>query len=220
MSGVRLAISTATALPPDIASAFHERFGVRLTSAYGIIEVGLPFINTMPDTKPGSVGPALPDYGLRIAEPDPDGIGRIMIRGPGMFDAYCSPWRLRSDVLLDGWFDTGDMGQIDKDGFLFILGRRKNVINFAGMKVFPYEIEAVLNRHHAVLESLVYAEPHPQYGQLPCARVVLAPDCAEKVGAAELRRHCARHLAPFKIPKDFIFTDRLEKTASNKLRRA
>lgn len=219
LSGVRLAVSTAVALPVDIARTFNEKFGAQLTSAYGIIEVGLPFINTMPDTKPDSVGPALPDYDVRIVDPDAEDIGRILIRGPGMFDAYCSPWRTRDEVLADGWFDTGDMGKLDDDAFLFILGRGKNVINFAGMKVFPYEVEAVINRHPAVSESLVCAEDHPQYGQLPCAKIVLEPGPADRPSETDLRRHCARHLAPFKIPKGFSFVDRLEKTASGKLKR-
>lgn len=219
LSGVRLAVSTAVALPRDIARAFREKFGVRLTSAYGIIEVGLPFINTMPDKKPDSVGPVLPDYDVRIEKPDADGIGRILVRGPGMFDAYCSPWRTRDQVLADGWFDTGDMGRLDDEGFLFIMGREKNVINFAGMKVFPYEVEAAINRHPAVSESLVYAEDHPQYGQLPCAKVVLAEAPGDRPSETDLRRHCAGHLAPFKIPKEFSFVDHLEKTASGKLNR-
>ena len=219
LADVRLAISTAVALPPDVAGAFRDKFGMQLTSAYGIIEVGLPFINTMPGEKPGSVGPALPDYDVLIADPDADGVGRILLRGPGMFDAYCSPWQSRDDVLKDGWFDTGDVGRLDKDACLFILGRDKNVINFAGMKVFPYEVEEVIDRHPSVAESLVYAQDHPQYGQLPCARVVIDPRAEGPVSEIELRRHCARHLAPFKVPKEFAFADRLERTASGKLRR-
>ena len=219
LASVRLAISTAMKLSPEIAAAFSQKFGFELAEAYGIIEVGLPFVNQQAHTaKRGSVGRALPDYQLRIADADPAGIGRILIRGKGMFDAYFSPWQLRDEALQDGWFATGDVGRIDEDGYLFIVGREKIVINFAGMKIFPYEVEEVVNQHPAVLESLVYATPHPRYGQLPCAKVVLKPGAA-KPSADELRRFCFAHLPAYKVPKEFAFVAEIEKTASGKLKR-
>lgn len=134
-----------------------------------------------------------------------------------MFDAYFSPWQLRAEALEDGWFDTGDIGWIDADGVLFIVGREKNVINFTGMKVFPYEVEEVLNQHSQVVESLVYPRPHELYGQLPVAKVV--PRFIEKADAllAPLRRHCYQHLAAYKVPKEFEFVPELPRTASRKL---
>ena len=218
LSDVRLAVSTATSLSSDIAQMFGDKFGFQLSSAYGIIEVGLPFVNTVAADKSGSVGQILPDYDVLIDKPDSDGTGRILLKGPGMFDAYCSPWQSRELVVNDdGWFDTGDLGRIDVDGFLFILGRGKDVINFAGMKVFPYEVESVINRHPLVQESLVYAVPHPQYGQLPAAKVVLKDASSLDDILAELRSHCFESLASYKTPKQFEFVDKLEKTASDKL---
>ena len=82
-----------------------------------------------------------------------------------MFDAYAAPWLPREKVLRDGWFYTGDIGRIDQDGFLFLIGRKTAVINLAGRKVFPEEIEAVLNRHPAVRESRVYGRAHPHLGE-------------------------------------------------------
>ena len=93
-----------------------------------------------------------------------------------MLDAYYSPWQGRDDILSDGWFKTGDLGKIDADGFLFIVGRDKDVINFVGMKVFALEVEAILNRHPQVKESLVYGAAHPHYGQLPMAKIVVQED--------------------------------------------
>ncbi len=220
LGSVRLAISTAMKLSPEIAAAFLQKFGFELAEAYGIIEVGLPFMN--PETtsaRRGSVGRALPDYQVRIADPGTDGVGRILIRGKGMFDAYVSPWQLRAQCLQDGWFATGDIGRLDEDGYLFIVGREKNVINFAGMKIFPYEVEAVINRHPAVKEALVYAVPHARYGQLPCANVVLKDDLGTPPGTDELRRFCFTHLPAYKVPKEFTFVAEIEKTASGKLKR-
>ena len=220
-ANIRLAVSTAMRLPEVDAQTFHEKFGLELAQAYGIIEVGLPFLNcSMDPAKRGSVGSILPDYEVRIADPDGDGVGALYLRGNGMFDAYCSPWRSRDQALTDGWFRTGDLGRIDSDGFLFLCGRENNVINFAGMKVFPDEVESVLNQHPFVRESLVYAEAHARYGELPCADIVLHGDReAEGADATEIRRFCYQHLAPYKVPKALRYVPCLEKTASGKLKR-
>jgi len=217
LSKARLAVSTAMKLNVETAGLFAAKFGFELAEAYGIIEVGLPCIGAGVSRR-GCLGPVLPGYEVCIRDPDQDGIGLIHLRGKGFFDAYVSPWVLRRDALRDGWFNTGDMGRLDEDNNLFILGRGKTVINFAGMKVFPDEVEAVLVGHPAVRECLVYGETHPIYGQIPCAKVVLrgtvaAPD------ATELRRFCFARLAQHEVPKTFSFVDRLELTASGKLKR-
>ena len=220
LSGVRLAISTAINLPVSGARDFHEKFGFELTEAYGIIEVGLPFLDCSQDTtKRGSVGKILPDYEVKIVNADAEGIGEVYLRGKGMFDAYFSPWQDRQQALPDGWFNTGDLGRLDKDGFLFLVGREKNIINFAGMKIFPYEVESVLNQHPAIKESMVYGVPHPRYGELPCARIVLRDEIKADLDSHEMRRFCYQHLAPYKVPKEFHCVLRLDKTASGKLRR-
>ncbi len=220
VASVRLAVSTAIRLPQQVAEDFAVKFGFPPAQAYGIIEVGLPFVNLSGRLdKAMSVGQMLPDYELAIRNPDDEGIGEIFLKGPGLFDAYVSPWQTRETCLPDGWFKTGDIGQLDDDGFLHILARESAVINFAGMKVFPQEVEAVLDRHPAVAESLVYGEPHPEYGHLPHARIVPAADAPTPLDIEDIRRHCFRHLAPYKTPKSFDPVDRLEKTASNKIKR-
>jgi long-chain acyl-CoA synthetase len=219
LSGLRLALSVAMKLGDETAEAFASKFGIGLAEAYGIIEVGLPFVNSRAaPRKLGCVGRALPGYEIRIAAPDRQGVGTILLRGPGMFDAYVSPWRLRSDIAEDGWFDTGDVGLLDADGDLFILGREKNVINFAGMKVFPDEVESVLGAHPAVADCEVYGVSHPLWGQMPCARIVVRPG-ATPPAHNDLRRFCFQRLAGHKVPKEFVFVDGLIRTVSGKLRR-
>jgi len=216
---VRLAVSTAMKLPEQAASEFHAKYGFELTEAYGIIEVGLPFVRlTGGEEKRGSVGKPLPDFEVRIDNKDAAGVGSIRIKGKGMLDAYYSPWQGRDDILVDGWFTTGDLGRIDADGFLFIVGREKDVINFVGMKVFAQEVETVLNQHPEIKESLVYGAAHPLYGQLPMAKIVLR-DGGSGPDVTELRRFCYQRLAQYKVPKDFEFVDHLPKTASGKIKR-
>ncbi|PKL52624.1 MAG: hypothetical protein CVV37_00040 [Nitrospira bacterium HGW-Nitrospira-1] len=220
LSNIRLAISTAMKLPRAIAEEFSAKFGFEPAEAYGIIEVGLPFINLLSggESREG-VGRPLPDYEVEIAAKDTDGVGEIYIRGKGMFDAYFSPWQGQESVLKDGWFRTGDLGRLENDGHLTIVGREKDVINFVGMKVFPFEVEAVLNEYPLVKESMVYGVSHPQYGQLPAAMLVLRNSPSRELDLGDLRRFCYQRMSQYKVPKDFQVVDALPKTASGKVRR-
>jgi long-chain acyl-CoA synthetase len=218
---IRMAISTAMKLPEQIAEAFSDKFGFELTEAYGIIEVGLPFIKLSEDrNKRGSVGRALPDFELRLDSMEArDGIGEIYIKGKGMLDAYFSPWQDREEILQNGWFRTGDLGKIDADGFLCIVGRDKDVINFVGMKIFAQEVESVINQYPLVKESRVYGTPHSQYGELPIAEVVFINENVDAAVLDNLKRFCYQKLAQYKVPKEFICVDMLLKTASGKIKR-
>ncbi|MBU1054562.1 MAG: acyl--CoA ligase [Proteobacteria bacterium] len=220
LSDIRIAVSTAMKLPQETASEFYNKFGFELCEAYGIIEVGLPFVNFEGlSEKRGSAGKVLPDYEIKIENPDEHGVGELFIKGKGMFDAYFFPWKNKKSVLLNGWFKTGDLGSIDNDGFLTISGRDKNVINFTGMKIFPEEVESVLNRHPAVRESLVYGVPNPRFGELPFAKIILKDDMNSDFDTNEIRRFCYNHLPSYKVPKNIIPVQTLEKTASGKLKR-
>ncbi|MFW5901933.1 MAG: class I adenylate-forming enzyme family protein, partial [Thermodesulfobacteriota bacterium] len=222
MPGVRMAISTAIELPEQIYRDFHERFHLPLTQAYGIIEAGLVCINTeRPAEKPGSVGRPLPDYRLEIRNTrkyrdDTRRVsGELFFKGPGFFDAYFDPWQSADAVLDNGWFETGDIGWTDAEGFVFLRGRKTNVINMAGMKVFPQELEVVLNAHPQVRESVVYSQPHERFGNVVAARVVLHDADAETqapVSASELKAFLRARVAGYKVPGEVVFTDRIEKT--------
>lgn len=213
-ASLRMAVSTAVKLPVQIAQSFFERFGIRLSEAYGIIEVGLPFVYCPQEqSRDGLLGKPLPAYTVRLGTD-----GEVMIRGKGMFDAYFSPWQPRPLCQPDGWFHTGDIGELSEDGSLRLVGRCKAVINFSGMKIFPQEVEELLNQHPSVAESLVYGEPHPEYGQLPCAKIVLK-EGAGPFDEAALRAFCRSRLALHKIPKAFTCVPALPKTASGKIRR-
>ena len=217
---VRLAISTAMKLEVADAEAFRKKFSLPLSQAYGIIEVGLPCINsTEHPEKAASAGKLQEAYRIRIDSPDPEGNGDILIQGPGMFDAYLTPFRTREEICPGGWFRTGDIGHLDEERFLFIVGRSKNVIIFAGMKIFPYEVETILNEHEFVRESRVSAMPMPGFGELPVAEIVpahpLPLDWKEQI-----RKYCFARLAPYKVPKQFTLVEELPRTASGKLRRS
>jgi long-chain acyl-CoA synthetase len=220
LSRVRMAISTSMKMPLAICTQFTSKFAISPREAYGIIEIGLPFINTDSNAGENTVGRILPDYQLRIANPDEHGVGEVLIKGKGMFDAYFSPWRPREQCLDDGWFDTGDLGRLDDRGRLCLLGRSKTVLVCAGMKVFPEEVEEVINAMPGVRTSLVSGRDHPQYGQVPVAQVVIAADVSDPdTLLAELRAHCFAKLSSYKVPIEFRAVPELAKTPSGKIAR-
>jgi long-chain acyl-CoA synthetase len=221
LAKVRLAISTAMKMPADIGALFSGKFGMAPREAYGIIEIGLPFINTDSGAAgQNTVGRILGAYQLRIDNPDAHGVGGVLVKGRGMFDAYFSPWRLRAECLTDGWFHTGDLGRVDGQGRLYLLGRSKTVIVCAGMKVFPEEVEEVINALPGIRASLVSGRAHPQYGQVPVAQVVLADGVGDPAALlSDLRGHCCRKLSSYMVPVVFTAVSDLPRTPSGKLAR-
>jgi long-chain acyl-CoA synthetase len=215
----RLAISTTSALDRQLARRFHQRYGVPLTQALGIIEVGLPCINVdFAAEKCESVGRVLPAFELRLED---TGLGpalqAVSFRGKGMLDAYYQPWRTRQQIMPDGWFRTGDVGELDPDGCLFLRGRSSDVISVMGMKFFPQEVENVLTAHPAVAQAGVFSQRDRRSGEVACARVVLRPGLHEDGVADDLRRWCAGRMASYKVPTRIEIVDSLQHTASGKL---
>lgn len=219
---LRLPVATAAPLPEATARAFAKRFGQAVVQGLGIIEVGIPVLNLrQADRKPTALGRPLPAYRVELRDdlgnPVPDGqAGEFHVRGPGFLDAYLVPWD--PAPLADGFFASGDLVVRDAEGDLTLVGRRKSVINVAGMKVFPEEIEAVLDLHPGVRRSRVLPRDHPQAGQVPVAEFIPTdPDSPPK--PIELQRHCRPHLSSYKIPLRFVPVAALPLTASGKIRR-
>jgi long-chain acyl-CoA synthetase len=219
---LRHAIVTTTALRTEIAHAFQERFGRVLNETYGIIELGLPAINTsnLP-SKQGSVGRVLPAYEIRLHSESGDADGEITFRGKGMLDAYYSPWQSRDDILEhdDGWFRTGDLGRMDSDGYLYIVGRSKDMISIGGLKFFPEEVESVLQQHPAIKAACVFGRQDRQWGQIAIARLVLREGSVQPE-LDEIRTFCQKYLASYKIPGTIEWVGTLTYTASGKLIRS
>ena len=211
---LRLAVSTAATLPPSTAQAFEARYGLPLSQGLGVIEVGLPLLNLRSAReKPSSVGRPLPDFEVQIRGDD-----ELFLRGPGMFDAYLLPWQLKSEVLHDGWFRTGDLARMDADGDTFLLGRSHSVINVGGLKCFPEEIEAVLAEVPGVAAARVVAREHPRFGAVPVAEIE-AHDPLHPPSVGAMVAHCRKALASYKVPVSFQTVARVPRTASGKIQR-
>lgn len=220
---LRLAVSTAAPLTADVAAGFSKRFGKPLVQGLGIIEIGLPLLNTGgAGDAPTAVGRPLPafDVELRNEEGVPvavGGVGELWIKGPGMFDAYLSPWQPVEEICVNGWFPTGDLAETDAAGRIFIRGRRKSVLNINGMKVFPEEVESVINRHPRIGRSRVYGIRHAVLGTVCAAEVVALP--GEEIEPRAIIEWCRKALSPYKVPVKVRQVESIALTASGKIRR-
>lgn len=224
---LRLTISTAEGLRADIAEAFAARYGIAIVQALGIMEVGLPVMNSASAaTKPDVLGRPQPAYevwlraddGSRAKGDSPETSGEICIRGPGLLDAYLDPWTPASRIVEPDGFRTGDQGWFDEDGDLRLAGRRAARINMAGMKFFCEEVEAVLDTHPAIERSRVSAKQHPHLGELPIAEIVLAPGATAPT-PKELALYCRERMAGYMVPRSFDVVAELPMTPTGKLAR-
>jgi len=211
-------IDTGTsATPIELVRALKERFPGSVTRIYyGSTEVGSAA--TLPDAdvlrKPGSVGPPSPGVDLKLSEQ-----GEICVRSAYLLDGYFDNPEADSEALQGGWFHTGDLGVLDDEGYLYIVGRMRELIRTGGETVAPAEVEAVLAEHPAVVEVAVVGIPDPDWGEIVCACVVPAADAEPSLAA--LQHHCDGRLAGFKKPRRLALRDALPRTpATGQVQRA
>jgi long-chain acyl-CoA synthetase len=215
IDSLRLAISTTSPLPPELAEDFRRRFHKSLNPALGIIEVGLLTINTRSD-KTGSVGLPMPDYTVTLVGEDglpvkPGEIGELQIRGPGLLHAYLAPWRRLDRLLKKYGYPTGDFARIDADGYLFLAGREKNRLQINGADFFCEEVETILNTLPGIEESRVFLDP---VSKTLSAEVVGSPIPTDQLTKLLLQKIDSR-----KVPRYFQIVESLPRTANGKLRR-
>jgi acyl-CoA synthetase (AMP-forming)/AMP-acid ligase II/thioesterase domain-containing protein/acyl carrier protein len=220
---LRFIQSAAAPIPDAVRDGLEHFFGVPVLDSYGLSEAGLVAANaTAPDRrKRGTVGRPWRD---ELAIRGDDGrmlaageLGEIVVQGPGVTPGYINDIDASRANFADGWFRTGDLGCIDTDGFLTVVGRIKELINRGGEKIAPAEIDDALLRHPAVAEAAVFPVPHPRLGEDVGAAVVLRP--GEVVTSLELRRFLRTCLVPFKIPRRIHIVASLPKSDTGKIRR-
>lgn len=221
-SSLRVIRSASASLAPTILHGLEATFGVPVLETYGMTEAASQIAaNPFELRKVGSVGRAA---GPEIAIMDETGRtlasgehGEIMLRGPNMARGYYNDEAATEAAFRDGWFRTGDLGYLDADGYLFIVGRIKDVINRGGQKISPLEVEEVLLSHPAVLEAGVFAVPHPKLGENVAAVVVLRPNA--EANSDQLRQFARKRLAAYKVPSLIRGVVALPKGASGKVKR-
>jgi acyl-coenzyme A synthetase/AMP-(fatty) acid ligase len=232
LSALRLAISAGETVNPEIIERWRSLIDVPLLDGYGLTETLMNVVNTprMP-VKPGSMGRPLP--GTEIAVLDPENRpamvgqpGRLMIRLPNpqaMIGYWNDPERSQAAIVRrDGgeWFNSGDIVKVDEDGYVFYLGRSDDVINSAGYRIGPVEVENAVMEHVSVQECAVVGSPDAERGEIVKAFVVLRPGIAgSDLLAKEIQEHVKRVTAPYKYPRKIEFVDGLPKTATGKIQR-
>ncbi|HMQ30090.1 MAG TPA: acyl--CoA ligase [Chloroflexaceae bacterium] len=214
--------SSSAPLPPVVMERLEAAFGAPVLESYGMTEASHQMAsNPLPPAprKAGSVGVGL---GVEVAIMDDAGAllpqgarGEVVVRGGNVVDGYENNPEANAGAFVGGWFRTGDQGLIDPDGYLHLTGRIKELINRGGEKISPLEIDDVLLRHPAVAEALAFAVPHKTLGEEVHAAVVLRAEAGER----ELREHCARALADFKVPRQIHILEALPRGATGKLQR-
>lgn len=206
LASLRLAISGGEPLPQRLADAFRGRFGVELMEGYGLTETSPVVSLNIPGAhRPGSVGRALP--GVRVSSVDQSGAelapgadGELVVRGHCVMQGYLNRPDETAAIIRDGALWTGDIGQVDADGYITLTGRAKEMMIVAGENVFPGEIEAVLSEHPAVAEVGVVGVPDELRGELPLAFVILKD--GSQIDGGELRQFCRVRLSGHKVPRE------------------
>ncbi len=220
---MRLFISGSAPLSADIHRAFEQRSGHRVLERYGMTETGMLTSNPYEgDRRAGFVGPPLPGVDLRIADAETGTVleqgevGIVEVKGANIFKGYWQmPEKTAAEFRPDGYFITGDMGFIDTDGSVQLVGREKDLIISGGLNVYPAEVEALLDDRPDVAEAAVIGVPHPDFGEAVVAVVQPVGD----FDAAGVRAALRTDLAGFKVPKQIITLDALPRNTMGKIQK-
>lgn len=221
---LRFMRSSSSSMPPQVIKELEAIFEAPLIEAYGMTEATHQMCsNPLPPAarKPGSVGPCA---GPEVAIMDEAGrllprgaIGEIVIRGANVTAGYEANAKANAEAFTNGWFRTGDQGQMDADGYVSLTGRLKEIINRGGEKISPREVDEILMDHPAVAQVVCFGMPHDKLGEEVAAVVVLRE--GQSATERELQAFVAQRAAEFKVPRKILLMDEIPKGATGKLQR-
>ena len=222
---MRLFVSGSAPLLSETHIQFENRTGHRILERYGMTETNMntsnPYIG---DRRAGTVGRSLPDVELKITDPETgieksnNEIGQIEVRGPNVFKGYWKmPEKTKAELRENGFFITGDLGKIDEDGYVHILGRDKDLIISGGFNIYPKELEEIIDNQAGILESAVIGVPHPDFGETPIAIVVQEHET--KIDLESIMNNLKKSLARYKHPRRLIVTEQLPRNSMGKVQK-
>src|SRR5205807_2010375 len=194
---LRLLVSGGSALPEEVHQAFHE-LGFDLTEGYGLTEAAPVLAVTLPENRrrSGTVGPAVPGVEIKIEQPDAEGVGEVLARGPNVMAGYLDDPEATAEVLSDGWLRTGDLGKLSEDGHLTLVGRKKDVIlDASGKNVYPDELEELYGRSELIQELSIVGllELKGAHERVACLVVPRKPDESAGETREEVRGKLREH---------------------------
>jgi acyl-CoA synthetase (AMP-forming)/AMP-acid ligase II len=224
LSGLLMVTIGSAPIAPATLLRFQEQVpDAMVSNSYGMTEAGSAHM-AMPKgellRRPGSCGKPMPPVEVRIVDPLGEQVGHgetgeVVLRNPGREREYYRNETATAETWRDGWLHTGDLGRLDEDGYLYIVGRIKDVIIRGGTNIHAVDIEAVLYEHEAVQEAAVVGIPHKVLGEDVAAFVVAKPDT--RIDIEELRAWCAERLADFKVPRLIELRQELPRNATGKV---
>ena len=223
VAGMRVFVSGSAPLLAETHRAWAARTGHRILERYGMTETNMNTSNPYDgERRPGTVGFALPGVELRVTEGDAavaaGAIGEVEVRGPNVCAGYWNmPDKTAEALRPDGFFRTGDLGRVDADGYLQIVGRDKDLVISGGYNVYPKEVELVLDAQPGVLESAVVGVPHPDLGE--AALAVLVPEPGATPDLAAIEAAVAAALARYKHPRRYVLADALPRNTMGKVQK-
>lgn len=219
-SNIRLFTSGSAPMLTTTHAEFNDRTGHTILERYGMTETCMLTSNPLVgQRKPGTVGLPLPGVNVRIVDVDDTGTGSIQVNGPNVFSGYWRRPELQStEFTEDGWFITGDLGRFDKDGYVEIVGRSKDLVISGGLNVYPKEVEGVLDGFDGIRETAVIGVPDPDFGEAVVAAVIL--DEGSTLTSDEIRMLARQELAAFKVPKRVFVLEELPRNAMGKVEKA
>lgn len=217
---VRVCISGAAALPVSVWKKFEQKYKRPLLQGYGLTEAS-PVVSINPlkrRQKPDSIGLPLPSIEVKVVNKEErilsaHEVGELCVKGPNVMKEYYNSEEETKKALKDGWLHTGDLAKIDEAGFIYIMGRLKDMINVRGFNVYPKEIEDLLYKHPHIQEAAVVGVPHRRRGEVPVAFVVKKGDVRER----EIIEYLRANLASYKVPLKIIFKEILPKNPTGKI---
>lgn len=219
---LKYAFSGGDSIPPEHLRGFEKKYNIPVIEGYGLSEAS-PLVSLNPIKglrKVKSIGIPLPGVEVRIINEEnrdlpPDEVGELLVKGPNIMKGYYNRREETETALRDGWLYTGDLGYRDQEHYLYLVGRKKELIITAGLNVFPKEVEEALEEFPAVAEAAVIGVPHPVKGEV--IKAYIRPEEGQKPDRQELLRFLRNRLANYKIPETFVFTGDLPRGASGKV---
>jgi len=207
---LRLCVSGSAPLPAELMEFIEQGSGQRILERYGMTETIMNISNPYDgERRPGTVGLPLPGVEVKLSD-----TSEIMLRGPNVFPGYWRNEEATTAAFVDGWFGSGDVGELDEAGYFRIVGRAKELIISGGYNVYPREVEEAILEVDGVVEAAVAGTPDPEWGEIVTAYVV-----GVGIDDDAIRAHCRTRLASFKQPRLIVHREKLPRNALGKVLR-